>query len=347
MLNEEIKNLLIVEIDKLLPENKQNKLISAMRYMLFAPAKYIRPFLVIGSFQIFNDEIRLLSNPIERVLPIAIAIEFIHVYSLIHDDLPCMDNSDTRRGQNSCHKEFDEATAVLVGDALLTLAFEILSSLDADSDERCRIIKVLSEAIGLKGMVGGQVLDIDDVANKPYVTLELPYTTSELSSVIPVRDTGIQPANVLYQNSFDDEGKMDSSVTHWDDTYSASEISHPSSYMHNAEETAKKIKEIHLMKTAKLFAASCEIGAIMGGATYEQQKALRNYGENLGLIFQAQDDMKDYGQEKTSNLVSVLGKDGVKSYIEELFKKASNNLNTLSRNVGSLYELLNKTKKDG
>lgn len=340
MLNEEIKNLLIVEIDKLLPENKQNKLMSAMRYMLFAPAKYIRPFLVIGSFQIFNAKV-------ERVLPIAVAVECVHVYSLIHDDLPCMDNSDTRRGQNSCHKEFDEATAVLAGDALLTLAFEILSSLDADSDERCKIIKMLSEAIGLKGMVGGQVLDIDGVANKPYVTSELPSITSELSSVIPVRDTGIQPANVLYQNSFDDEGKMDPSVRYLNDTYSASELSHPSSYMHNAEETAKKIKEIHLMKTAKLFAASCEIGAIMGGATYEQQKALRNYGENLGLIFQAQDDMKDCGQDETSNLVSVLGKDGVKSYIEELFKKASNNLNTLSRNASPLYDLLNKMKKDG
>lgn len=269
MLNEEIKNLLILEIDKLLPENKQNKLMSAMRYMLLAPAKYIRPFLVIGSFQIFNAKI-------ERVLPIAIAIECIHVYSLIHDDLPCMDNSDTRRGQNSCHKEFDEATAVLAGDALLTLAFEILSSLDANNDERCNIIKVLSEAIGLKGMVGGQVLDIE-----------------------------------------------------------------------NRHVDFEKIKEIHLMKTAKLFAASCEMGAIMGGATYEQQKALRDYGENLGLMFQAQDDMKDCGQDETSNLVSVLGKDGVKSYIEELFKKASNNLNTLSRNVGPLYDLLNKMKKDG
>lgn len=275
MLNEEIKNLLFVEIDKLLPENKQNKLISAMRYMLLAPAKYIRPFLVIASFQIFNAEIRPLSNPIKIVLPIAVAVEFIHVYSLVHDDLPCMDNSDTRRGQNSCHKEFDEATAVLAGDSLLTLTFEILSSLDADSDERCNIIKVLSEAIGLKGMVGGQVLDIEN-------------------------------RNVDFE----------------------------------------KIKEIHLMKTAKLFAASCEIGAIMGGATGEQQKALRDYGENLGLIFQAQDDMKDYGQDETSNLVSVLGKDAVKSYIEELFKKASNNLDILSKDTSSLYNLLNEIKKD-
>lgn len=276
MLNEEIKNLLIAEIDKFLPKNEQKKLISAMRYMLLAPAKYIRPFLVIASFQIFNAKIRLLLKPIERVLPIAIAIECIHVYSLIHDDLPCMDNSDTRRGQNSCHKEFNEATAVLVGDALLTLAFEILSSLDSGSNERCKIIKALSEAIGSQGMVGGQILDIE-----------------------------------------------------------------------NQHVDFEKIKEIHLMKTAKLFAASCEIGAIIGGATDEQQKALRNYGENLGLMFQAQDDVKDCGQDETSNLVSVLGKDGVKSYVEELFKKASNNLNTLSGNAGPLYDLLNKTKKDG
>lgn len=106
MLDKTTKNLLITEINKILPEDSQNRLISAVRYVLLAPAKHIRPFLVVASSQVFNVEI-------ERVISIAMAVECIHTYSLIHDDLPCMDNSDTRRGQLSCHKRFDKATAVL------------------------------------------------------------------------------------------------------------------------------------------------------------------------------------------------------------------------------------------
>jgi len=260
MLDETTKNLLVVEVNKLLPENSENKLISAMRYVLLAPAKHIRSFLVIASSSIFNIKV-------EKAITTAAAIEFIHAYSLIHDDLPCMDNSDTRRGQPSCHKKFGEATAVLAGDALLTLAFEILSVLN------CEIIKVLSQAIGMKGMVGGQILDIGA--------------------------------------DFD------------------------------------KIKEIHLMKTAKLFAASCEIGAIIGGATDKEREALYNYGINLGLIFQAKDDIEDYEQDKTNNLMSVLGKNEMENYIDSLFKQASDNLSTLSANTNDLYDLLNQVKKDG
>lgn len=260
MLDEATRNLFIAEINRILPKNNQDRLILAMRYVLLAPAKYIRPFLVIASLSVFNVKV-------EKAITAAVAIEFVHAYSLIHDDLPCMDNSDTRRGQLSCHKKFGEAIAVLAGDALLTLAFEVLSSLN------CEIIKVLSQAIGVRGMVGGQILDIDA--------------------------------------DFD------------------------------------KIKEIHLMKTAKLFAASCEIGAIIGGATDKEREALYNYGINLGLIFQAKDDIEDYEQDKTNNLMSVLGKNEMENYIDSLFKQASDNLSTLSGNTNDLYDLLNQVKKDG
>jgi len=108
-----------------------------------------------------------------------------------------------------------------------------------------------------------------------------------------------------------------------------------------------KIKEIHLMKTAKLFAASCEIGAIIGGATDKEREALYKYGINLGLIFQAKDDIEDYEQDKTNNLMSVLGKNEMENYIDSLFKQASDNLSTLSGNTSDLYDLLNQVKKDG
>ena len=95
-------------------------------------------------------------------IQLAAAIEFVHTYSLIHDDLPCMDDDDERRGQPSCHKKFDEATAVLAGDALLTLAFEILSdkSTHTSNTVRCELIKSLAKAAGPKGMVGGQMIDL-------------------------------------------------------------------------------------------------------------------------------------------------------------------------------------------
>ncbi|WP_250295196.1 polyprenyl synthetase family protein [Wolbachia endosymbiont of Oedothorax gibbosus] len=332
MLDETTKNLLIVEVNKLLPENSENKLISAMRYILLAPAKHIRSFLAITSSRMFNVEAK-------KVISAAAAIEFVHAYSLIHDDLPCMDNSDTRRGQLSCHKKFDEATAVLAGDALLTLAFEVLSSLN------CEIMKVLSQAIGIRGMVGGQILDI----NSEHIDL------NPQPSVIPVLDTGIQkalPTSISCKKPCDGgaEHEMDSSVSYSNDTLSTLKPQHSYGCMYNAGMTsgqADKIKEIHLMKTAKLFAASCEIGAIIGGATGKERRALYNYGINLGLIFQAKDDIEDYEQDKTNNLMSVLGKSEVEDYIDSLFKQGLDNLSALSGDTNYLYDLLNQVKKDG
>ncbi len=119
----------------------------AMTYALFNGGKRVRPLLVYLTGKTFNA-------PWENLDTAACAVECIHVYSLIHDDLPAMDNADMRRGQPSCHKAFDEATAILAGDALQSLAFEILSG---SSDG----IKVLSKASGMQGMAAGQMLDIE------------------------------------------------------------------------------------------------------------------------------------------------------------------------------------------
>jgi len=117
--------------------------------------KKIRPFL-------FIETLKLLGVPIEPFLSIAAAIEICHVYSLIHDDLPPIDNDDFRRGLPSCHKKFNEATALLTGDALLTYSFEILSSNKSiPSGKKCKLITELAKAVGASGMVGGQSLDIE------------------------------------------------------------------------------------------------------------------------------------------------------------------------------------------
>lgn len=156
-------SLLINEtMNQLLPENyNESRIIEAMRYSALSQGKLIRPLLLIACANIYG-------LPLIKSLRIASAVEFVHVYSLIHDDLPAMDNDDYRRGKLSNHKQFNEATAILAGDALLTLAFEIISNplTHNNVNIRCELILILSQAIGYKGMIGGQMIDIENINKK-------------------------------------------------------------------------------------------------------------------------------------------------------------------------------------
>jgi len=138
-----------------------SRIVEAMRYSAFSDGKRIRPFLLMICAEIFN-------TPALSTLDAAAAIEFLHTYSLIHDDLPAMDNDDYRRNKLSCHKQFDEATAILTGDALLTYAFEILSNSQTHEDPnvRCELVKVLAKSAGFHGMIGGQMMDLENANNK-------------------------------------------------------------------------------------------------------------------------------------------------------------------------------------
>ena len=144
-------------IDGLLrmPPGLEARVYDAMRYSALAPGKRLRPLLVLAGARLFGVGRR-------SALQVAAAIEMIHTYSLIHDDLPAMDNSDLRRGRPTCHKAFDDATAVLAGDGLLTMAFETLSHPDAHGDPavRCELVAALAAAAGGAGMVGGQMIDL-------------------------------------------------------------------------------------------------------------------------------------------------------------------------------------------
>jgi len=126
-----------------------------MHYEALAPGKRLRPFLVLASANLFGVAQRC-------GLQVAAAIEMVHTYSLVHDDLPAMDDSDLRRGRPTCHKEFDEATAVLAGDGLLTAAFGVLADPDTHGDPavRCELVAELAAAAGAAGMVGGQMIDL-------------------------------------------------------------------------------------------------------------------------------------------------------------------------------------------
>ncbi|MDX2426280.1 MAG: polyprenyl synthetase family protein [Cycloclasticus sp.] len=129
------------------------RLHQAMRYSTLNGGKRIRAMLVYATGHLFNLSPSLLDS-------IACSIELIHAYSLIHDDLPAMDDDDLRRGKPSCHKAYDEATAILTGDALLTLAFNILAKADCTAEQKVNCIQLLSQAAGSRGMVGGQALDL-------------------------------------------------------------------------------------------------------------------------------------------------------------------------------------------
>jgi geranylgeranyl pyrophosphate synthase len=131
-----------------------HRLKEAMEYMLFSPGKKIRSAMVLWSCQLVDGQIS------EAALLAAAAIEMVHTYSLIHDDLPAMDNDDFRRGQPSCHKQFDEATAILAGDALLTLAFEILTDGVENPQMGIQMVRLLAQSAGPSGMIAGQMSDL-------------------------------------------------------------------------------------------------------------------------------------------------------------------------------------------
>ena len=131
---------------------KQVRLIEAMKYSIGAGGKRIRPVLTLEFCRVFGGDVK-------KALPVACAIEAAHTFSLIHDDLPSMDNDDFRRGKPSCHKQFDEVTALLAGDALAIFPFELISGSELDDSAKVRLVSELSKALGAYGMIGGQQID--------------------------------------------------------------------------------------------------------------------------------------------------------------------------------------------
>ncbi|WP_457639687.1 polyprenyl synthetase family protein [Persephonella sp.] len=205
-------------IERLIPSGTPEKLFDAMAYSLKAGGKRIRPVLILESAKAVGKE------DVEEIMDIAVASEFIHTYSLIHDDLPAMDDDDLRRGKPTCHKVYGEAIAILAGDGLQSYAFELISKNNRlPSDKLLKVIYLLAHGTGIYGMVGGQAADI--LHEK--------------------------------ENSFDD------------------------------------IHFIHTHKTAKFIQSCCQIGAVLAGASQEEEKALKNYGLYIGLAFQIQDDILD------------------------------------------------------
>ena len=156
--------------------DRPNRLIASIRYSSLGGGKRFRPFLVVESAALFGVAR-------ERALMAGAALECVHCYSLVHDDLPAMDNDDLRRGRPTAHKAFDDATAILAGDSLLTYAFDILSRPEthASADVRVKLVMALARASGLGGMVGGQILDL--AAEGRFPDVPRPKTLSDVETL--------------------------------------------------------------------------------------------------------------------------------------------------------------------
>ncbi len=151
----EKRELINITLDRFLPRKDEypKEIHKAMRHTLFAGGKRLRPYLAIHAFLLFSDDIAL-------IRPVGAAIEMLHTFTLIHDDLPEIDNDDYRRGRKTCHVIYGSDLALLAGDALLASAFEILSLMDGSPDVKLQMVEELAKEAGDKGLIAGQVMDI-------------------------------------------------------------------------------------------------------------------------------------------------------------------------------------------
>ena len=266
-------------LKKFIKNQKRSELIIPMQYGLFSGGKKIRSKILIDIGLLFNINYRVL-------ITVGSAVECIHAYSLIHDDLPCMDDDSIRRGKPSTHIKFGESTAVLAGNSLLTMAFEILSHKYLNVPEKTKIslINKISESSGHLGIAGGQYLDL--------------------------------------------------------------------SYEHK-KVSEKKIVEMEIKKTGKLFSFCCVAPLILKKKNKKEIKKFENIGADIGLLFQVADDLIDYkgsllsAGKKTkkdkkkgkATLISLLGHENTIKYANKIIFK----INSKLKKYGSKSKSLSKT----
>ena len=253
---------------------------NALADMLKAGGKRFRPMLMLSVVK--SNKSLLIPNS----MPVALGLEFLHTYSLIHDDLPAMDNADLRRGFQTLHKKYDEVTAILVGDALNTEAFALISNASLSNDIKIDLIKCLATNGGINGMIIGQAIDC---------------------------------------------------------------------YFENQKLELNQLEFLHIHKTARLIAASLKMGAIICEYDLLTQEKLYDFGIDLGLLFQIQDDIIDetlsseeagkttQNDSSKNSFVNLLGLDGAIKSADELALKCTNTLETFDSSLKeSLEELLLK-----
>ncbi len=288
-------------------------LCEAMRYSLLAPGKRLRPMLTLLAAEACG-------GTMASAMPAACAVEMIHAYSLIHDDLPAMDDDDLRRGRPTCHKAFDEATAILTGDGLLTLAFQVLAVEIEPKSTAAACCAALAEAAGACGMVGGQADDVKESRSR------LPSGTFVGVEAVASEKKGERG-----------EGRGECESVQGNPPFPLP----PSSLF---------LESIHRRKTGAMILVSLRLGAMTAGANEEQTAALRTYGECIGLAFQITDDLLDVQSSeaamgkrvgKDANLgkltfPGILGLDQSAQYARQLVAQACDALEQFGQEAGGL-----------
>ncbi len=278
-MKEKIK-LINNRLTKLIPQKNTayKALFEAAAYSLDSKGKRIRPLLVMLTVEALNEDI-------EKAIDPACAIELIHTYSLIHDDLPSMDNDDFRRGKPSLHKAYPEWLAILTGDYLLTYAFEVLANSNLEDSKKIQIIKILSKYSGADHLLAGQVIDLQS-ADK----------------------------NLDFE----------------------------------------KLKFMHISKTSSLFIACIEFACVIANTKDITKKDLISFAEDLGLIFQIQDDILDVEssskklgkpalsdiEQKKATAVSILGMKKAKDILSNIKTQIYTTLEKLNLQNSSLKKLI-------
>ncbi|MCH9625334.1 MAG: Farnesyl diphosphate synthase [Chlamydiales bacterium] len=233
---------------------RSSSLYDGARHVLLSPGKRMRPLLTLATTHMLD------AHSIQATMDPACALEMVHTYSLIHDDLPCMDDDDFRRGQPTLHRLYTEGHAVLTGDYLLTYAFDVLSNASLLTDsQKIQLIQTLALASGGEGMIGGQILDIED---------------------------------------------------------------------------SDQIEKMHTLKTAALFSAAIEFGAIVANASPQDRQTLKTFGLQFGQLFQMVDDILDNDHPE--------GLEKAESATHALYNKALQTLKSLPYNSDLLLDLTNQ-----
>ncbi len=247
----------------------------ALQDMLKAGGKRFRPMLVLTIVQAVEPLL------VKNALSVALGIEFLHKYSLIHDDLPAMDNASLRRGHLTLHKSFDEVTAILVGDSLNTHSFNLIANAPLSNDTKIELIKTLSSDGGIDGMIIGQAIDC---------------------------------------------------------------------YFENTKLELNQLEFLHIHKTAKLIAGSLKMGAIISGLNINEQNKLYDFGIDIGLLFQIQDDIIDEtcteeeagkttaNDEAKNSFVNLLGLTSAIKSANDLAKKCEKTLDSFKPSIKNHLE---------
>ncbi len=259
-----------------------NSLRAAVEYSLMAGGKRLRPVLVLLANEVCGGSV-------EAAIPAAVAIEMIHTYSLIHDDLPSMDDDDFRRGRPTSHKMFGEALAILAGDCLLTSAFETVTTSRLPSQQIAELVRILASAAGGGGMVGGQVLDLE-AERGTFLNAENSAMLSNLQANASCESLKTAVAGRV-------DLTEDAEQTKPFDSPNRDFITNESNRL--AETRVEELTTIHKMKTGALIAGALELGAVCAQADSDSRHQLRKYGHCIGLAFQIADDLLDVTGEQT------------------------------------------------